>query len=114
MKDDDKDKDKKGGHGVNTRTAQEDASGEAPIISPTRPDPAPAADRPIELPPTNADLVRQIKEFRDLTQKEIAELRAKVSEMTDKEKISIEKKIDAKPNKESKASGDWLYDLFWS
>ena len=92
---------------------KKDASGEA-IVSPTRPDPTPAVDKPIELPPTNADLVRQIKEFRDLTQKEIAELRQKVSEMSDKEKIAVEKKIDAKPNKESKASGDWLYDLFWS
>jgi hypothetical protein len=99
IKDDDKDK--------------KTASGEA-IVSPTRPDPAPAGDKPIELPPTNADLVRQIKEFRDLTTKEIAELRQKVSEMTDREKIAVERKIEAKPNKTSKASGDWLYDLFWS
>ena len=113
MKDDDKDKDKKGGHGVNTRTAQEDASGEAPIISPTRPDPAPA-DRPIELPPTNADLVRQLKELREFTAKELADVRKQLSEMTPREKIEAEKKIEAAAKKEAPVEKDWLYDLFWS
>ena len=74
----------------------------------------PSSERPIELPPTTADLIRQLKEFRDLTSKEIAEIKGRIEAMSPKEKIAIEAKIEAKAEKGSKNSGNWLYDLFWS
>jgi len=85
------------GAAVNPRIVQEDA-----------------ASAPIELPPTTADLIRQLKEFRDLTSKEISEIKARIETMSPKEKVAIEAKLEAKTEKGGKASGNWLYDLFWS
>jgi len=88
-----------------------------PEPGPAKPvEPAAAPEKPIELPPTTADLMRQFAEFRDLTTRELDELRKKVSEMTPAEKVEVEKKIEKKieSTPAKKLSGDWLYDLIWS
>jgi hypothetical protein len=84
------------GAAVNPRIVQEDAAS------------------PIELPPTTADLVRQLREFRDLTSREISEIKGRIEAMTPKEKIAVEAKLEGHVEKKSKASANWLYDLFWS
>jgi hypothetical protein len=70
-------------------------------------------ETPIDLPPSSGDLVRQLKELREWSTAELAEVRKRIDAMTPAQKEKVEAKIEKKAESKAVPTGDWLYDLMF-